>query len=106
MVGQGGDLPLRLQIKSAFLRRSNRLLLQDEGFLSSSVSTNYTGISTVLVQRGPVRTLKYNRLAVVVHEHLLRTTDLLAHGIVDRVTGAPNVVSLQRGFHHPTGRFP
>jgi hypothetical protein len=34
-----------------------------------------------------VRTLTYNRLAVPVHEHLLRTTDLLAHGIVDRVTG-------------------
>jgi hypothetical protein len=57
--------------------------------LSSSVSTNYTGISTVLVQRRPVRTLTYNRLAVPVHEHLLRTTDLLAHGIVDCVTGAP-----------------
>jgi hypothetical protein len=36
-----------------------------------------------------VRTLTYNLLAVPVHEHLLRTTDLLAHGIVDRVTGAP-----------------
>jgi len=86
MVGQGGDLPLRLQIKSAFLRRSNRLLPQDEVFLSSSVSTN---ISTVLVQRRPVRTLMYNRLGVPVHEHLPRTTDLLAHGNVDRVTGAP-----------------
>lgn len=73
-----------------------------------------------------MRTLTYNRLAVPVHEHLLRTTDLLAppdrRPRYRRPSWVPltlhrsheiacpllphNVVSLQGGFHHPTGCFP
>ena len=85
----GGDLPLRLQIKTAFFRRSNRILLQDEGFtlivcLDELHRDQYRPHSEEAYPYSDV-----HRLVVPVHEHFLGATDLLAHGIVDRVTGAP-----------------
>src|SRR5215204_1116681 len=85
----GGDLPLRLQIQIAFLRRSNRLLLQDEAF------TFIVCLDELhLYQHCPRKEdadpyPDVHRLALPVHEHFLGATDLLAHGIVDRITGAP-----------------
>ena len=67
---RGGDLPLRLQIKIAFLRRSNRLLLQDEGF------TFIVCLDELHRDQHCPRLAKANpypdvhRLAIPVHEHL------------------------------------
>ena len=86
---QGGDLPLRLQFKTAFLRRSNRLLLQDQGF------TCIVCLDELHQDQHCPRLAKANpypdvhRIAIPVHEHFLGATELLAHGIVDRVTDAP-----------------
>src|SRR5215208_432487 len=83
---RGGDLPLRLQIKIAFLRRSNRLLLQDEGF------TFIVSLDELHRDQHSPHPEKANthpdvdRLAVGVREYPLDNTDLLPHRIVDRVT--------------------
>src|SRR5215217_7106566 len=89
MGGLGGDLPLTLEINTRCLRRPDLLLLQDEGF----------ALIVRLDERGryqhsphPEETYPYpdvHRLAVPAHQHLLRSTNLLARGVVDCVTGAP-----------------
>src|SRR5215210_7702526 len=62
-------------------------------FLTSSVSTNCTGISMYRDQHSPHPEVAntypdVHRLAVGVREHPLDNTDLLPHRIVDRVTRA------------------
>jgi hypothetical protein len=85
----GGDLPLRLQIKIAFLRRSNRLLLQDEAFTFIFCLDELHRDQYCSRKEDADPYPDVHRLAVPVHEHFLGATDPLAHGIVDSVTGAP-----------------
>jgi hypothetical protein len=89
---RGGDLPLRLQFKSAYLRRSNRLLLQDEDFTFIVCLDELNGDQHRPRREDADPYPDVHRLAVPVDEHFLGATELLAHGIVDSVNRHPTRV--------------
>src|SRR5215218_7935101 len=85
------------------LRGMHKLLLQGEGF---SNLVRLDELHRDQHRPRPEEAYSYpdvHRLAVPVHEHFLRTTDLLTHWIVDRVTGAPALTSLPVARDHRGG---
>src|SRR5512133_1163128 len=96
--GRGGDLPPRLRLEAAFLRTRagcKVLLLQDEGFaFVIRLDELHRDQQRPRPEEADPHPEVY-RLPVEVREHLLRATDLLAYGVVDRITGAP------LGFRRP-----
>jgi len=76
----GGDLPLRLQIKIAFLRRSNKLLLQDEAFTFIVCLDELHRDQHCPRPEDAKPYPDVHRLAVPIREHFFGATDLLAKG--------------------------